>query len=142
MTLKATAIGGSKIKDAVGVSITGGDTYNTENTYKVTLNNGATTGRFTIVNKSDESKVQTVTVQTLATAMSQPANITLNLENNKTATTANVTSPEGFTLAESDINWGNGGAKWFKLNTTNVTKNGAVTIQAQLRTTKCLFINP
>ena len=51
------------IADATGVTVTGGNTYNNENTYVVTLNNNATGGSFKIVNKSDASKIQTVTVQ-------------------------------------------------------------------------------
>ena len=54
--LKATAIGSSRATDPAGVTVSGGDTYQTENTYTVTLAAGATSGSFNIVNKSDPAR--------------------------------------------------------------------------------------
>ncbi|WP_278705148.1 hypothetical protein [Parabacteroides goldsteinii] len=116
--IKATAVGGNKAIDMNGVTVSGGDTYQTENTYTVTLNNKATGGSFKIVNKSDPTKIQTVTVQApVATITSK--NVTLAVNFNQTATAA-TSSPEGFTA--SVTNWGGGGA-WFDLPTKDFGKN-------------------
>ena len=116
--LKATAIGGSRATDPAGVTVSGGDTYQTENTYTVTLAAGATSGSFNIVNKSDPAKIHTVTVQApVATITSK--NVTLAVNLNQTATAA-TSSPEGFTA--SVTNWGGGGA-WFDLPTKDFGKN-------------------
>ena len=83
------------ITDATGVTVTGGNTYNNENTYVVTLNNNATGGSFKIVNKSDASKIQTVTVQAPVATMTATnltgLPVTLGTSQNST-----VNSPEGF----------------------------------------------
>ena len=116
--IKATAVGGNKAIDMNGVTVSGGDTYQTENTYTVTLNNKATGGSFKIVNKSDPTKIQTVTVEApVATITSK--NVTLAVNLNQTATAA-TSSPEGFTA--SVTNWGGGGA-WFDLPTKDFSKN-------------------
>ena len=77
------------------MTVTGGNTYNNENTYVVTLNNNATGGSFKIVNKSDASKIQTVTVQAPVATMTATnltgLPVTLGTSQNST-----VNSPEGF----------------------------------------------
>ncbi|MEY8612869.1 DUF1566 domain-containing protein, partial [Parabacteroides segnis] len=121
--LRATAIGGSTITDAAGVTVTGGDTYNTENVYTVVLNNNATTGSFKIINKSDPAKIQTVTVQTFSAAITA---------NNLSVTAANsgnhnipVQAPAGVTASVK--NWG-GGNQWFDITTNSLNGNGNIVI--------------
>lgn len=125
ITIKATAIGGSMIADATGVTVTGGNTYNNENTYVVTLNNNATGGSFKIVNKSDASKIQTVTVQAPVATMTATnltgLPVTLGTSQNST-----VNSPEGF---QASINWGGGNA-WFDLTGGDANLNFAKTVKA------------
>ena len=121
ITIKATAIGGSMIADATGVTVTGGNTYNNENTYVVTLNNNATGGSFKIVNKSDASKIQTVTVQAPVATNLTGLPVTLGTSQNST-----VNSPEGF---QASINWGGGNA-WFDLTGGDANLNFAKTVKA------------
>ena len=116
--VKATAIGGSKAIETSGVTVTGGDTYHTENTYTVTLNNKATSGSFKIVNKSDETKIQTIRIEAPTATMTATnltsLPVTLNTSQNSAAS-----SPEGFKAAVTS--WG-GGSAWFDLTNTDFNK--------------------
>lgn len=128
ITLLATAIGGSSVSEAKGVTVTGGNTYNTENTYTITMAKDATEGSFKIVNKSDPDKVHTVTVQALSTAITA-TNITslpVNPDNSQNST---ASSPEGFKA--SVTSWGDGGA-WFELSAADFAKGG-VSIAAKVK---------
>ena len=127
--IKATAIGGSTITDAAGVTVTGGNTYNTENVYTVVLNNGATAGSFKIINKSDPTKIQTVTVQAPVTFNTAPA-ASKNLDVIASRYVDNSANfPEGFTVS---VNWNGATANWFTLNKTDFT-GGNQSIRATMK---------
>ena len=121
ITLLATAIGGSSVSDAKGVTITGGNTYNTENTYTIVMAKDATEGSFKIVNKSDPDKIHTVTVQALSTAITATniASLPVSPDNSQNST---AYSPEGFKA--SVTSWGDGSA-WFDLATSDFAKGNA-----------------
>ena len=131
--LKATAIGGSRATDPAGVTVSGGDTYQTENTYTVTLAAGATSGSFNIVNKSDPAKIHTVTVSAPdPTLKLDKTEVTLT-PSNRTVQTLKLTSGAGY--KSYSVAWG-GGTQWFSLPATvaggtnvdlNVTANTANT---------------
>ena len=131
--LKATAIGGSRATDPAGVTVSGGDTYQTENTYTVTLAAGATSGSFNIVNKSDPAKIHTVTVSAPdPTLKLDKTEVTLT-PSNGTVQTLKLTSGAGY--KSYSVAWG-GGTQWFSLPATvaggtnvdlNVTANTANT---------------
>ena len=131
--LKATAIGGSRATDPAGVTVSGGDTYQTENTYTVTLAAGATSGSFNIVNKSDPAKIHTVTVNAPdPTLKLDKTEVTLT-PSNGTVQTLKLTSGAGY--KSYSVAWG-GGTQWFSLPATvaggtnvdlNVTANTANT---------------
>lgn len=131
--LKATAIGGSRATDPAGVTVSGGDTYQTENTYTVTLAAGTTSGSFNIVNKSDPAKIHTVTVNAPdPTLKLDKTEVTLT-PSNGTVQTLKLTSGAGY--KSYSVAWG-GGTQWFSLPATvaggtnvdlNVTANTANT---------------
>ena len=131
--LKATAIGSSRATDPAGVTVSGGDTYQTENTYTVTLAAGATSGSFNIVNKSDPAKIHTVTVSAPdPTLKLDKTEVTLT-PSNGTVQTLKLTSGAGY--KSYSVAWG-GGTQWFSLPATvaggtnvdlNVTANTANT---------------
>ena len=122
--IRATAIGGSKITDPAGVTVTGGDTYNTENVYTVVLNNGATEGSFKIINKSDPEKIQTVTVQALSAEISAAKNTNITA-GNEGVTNISYKAPKGMTAVLSG--W-NGGGQWFDFNISNPNGDGNIVI--------------
>lgn len=134
--LKATSVGGSKLQgDPVGVTVTrntGGDDFNTENTYTVTWDGSTTTeGSFQLVNSQDASQVQTVTVELPVTALTA-TNVSINATAN-TAINSAATSPEGFTASVSS--WGTGGSAWFDLTPTDYGKgsqNVVIRVKANL----------
>lgn len=129
MKVKATAIGGSTITDQTGVTVTGADTYNTDNVYTIVLNNAATSGSFKIVNKSNPDKIHTVTVQAPLTVNTAPtASKNLNVATDQYIdNTANF--PEGFTVS---VNWNGATANWFTLNNTTFNSGGQ-TIRATMK---------
>lgn len=118
ITFKATAIGGSTITDAKGVTVTGGDTYNTENTFTVTLNKDATAGSFKVVNKSDPTKIHAVTVNAPEATITAANIPSLTVIQGNTTTSA-VKSPEGF---QASVTWG-GGNIWFDLTGGDANNN-------------------
>ncbi|MCD8269425.1 MAG: hypothetical protein LUD46_13905 [Parabacteroides sp.] len=62
--IKASGLGGSCIRNATGVTVTGGDSYATDNIYTVVIDNDQTTsGSFEIVNKSDADTKTGLTVE-------------------------------------------------------------------------------
>lgn len=130
ISFTATAIGGSEVTDIKGVTVTGGNSYNTENTYLVTMQKSATEGSFKVVNKSDPEKIHTVTVQAVATTITA-ANIAALTVTPGTSQNSAANSPEGFTA--SVTGWGDGSA-WFELPTGNFDK-GSVNIAAQVKQT-------
>ena len=130
ISFTATAIGGSEVTDIKGVTVTGGNSYNTENTYTVTMQKNATEGSFKVVNKSDPAKIHTVTVQAVATTITA-ANIAALTVTPGTSQNSAASSPEGFT---ADVTgWGDGSA-WFELPTGDFAK-GSVNVAARVKQT-------
>ncbi|MFV0580725.1 MAG: beta strand repeat-containing protein [Parabacteroides gordonii] len=130
ISFTATAIGGSEVTDIKGVTVTGGNSYNTENTYLVTMQKDATEGSFKVVNKSDPAKIHTVTVQAVATTITA-ANIAALTVTPGTSQNSAASSPEGFT---ADVTgWGDGSA-WFELPTGDFAK-GSVNVAARVKQT-------
>lgn len=131
--LKATAIGGSQVTEAKGVTVSGGNSYQTENTYTVTLAADAIEGSFNIVNKSDPAKIQAVAVSAPDPVLTlDKSEITLT-PSNRTVQTLKLTSVAGY--KSYSVDWG-GGTQWFSLPasvaggtdvTFNVTANAANT---------------
>ena len=131
LTVNVKAVGGSMIQNANGVTVTNATgSYNTDNTYTITLNSATTTGgSFKIVNKSDATKVTTVTVNAPASVNTAPATSkNLDVITNKYIDN-NANFPEGFTVS---VNWNGATANWFTLNNTNFN-NGNQTVRATMK---------
>lgn len=131
ITIRAKAIGGSYSGNATaGISVSGGNTYKTENDYVVTIQAGTKSGSFKIYNKSNNTQVQTVNVTATSAVMTATANTNLGVTLNGSVSPA-VTSPEGF---KTSVNWGGGNA-WFNLNKNdypNTDKNVKATVPGTL----------
>ena len=119
MNIKVSAVGGSKIEEITGVTVSGASgSYATDNTYTVTLNNTSTTsGSFKIVNQSDASKTATVTV-TGADASITASNTDVTAKANNGTDNITISSPEGCTA--SLVNGWNGGGSWFSFTKADV----------------------
>lgn len=131
LAVNVKAVGGSMIQDASGVTVTNAaGSYNTDNTYTITLNSATTTsGTFKIVNKSDDAKVTTVTVTAPASINTAPVTSkNLDVIANKYVDNS-VNFPEGFTVS---VNWNGATANWFALNSTNFG-NGNQTVRATMK---------
>lgn len=131
ITIRAKAIGGTYFGNATsGITVSGGNTYKTENDYVVTIQAGTKSGSFKIYNKSNNALVQIVNVTATSAVMTATANTNLGVTLNGSVTPA-VTSPEGF---KASVNWGGGNA-WFNLNKSdfaNTDKNVKATVPSSL----------
>lgn len=130
LAINVKSVGGSMIQNASGVTVSNAaGSYNTDNTYTITLSNASTTGgSFKIVNKSDATKVTTVTVNAPATVNTAPSNKNLDVIANR-YTDNNVNFPEGFTVS---VNWNGATSNWFTLNSTNFA-SGNQTVRTSMK---------
>lgn len=62
LNINVTAIGGTKLISQSGVTVTGGNNYNTTSTYTMKLNNNSSGVSFVVANNSDQSKRKTINV--------------------------------------------------------------------------------
>lgn len=141
ISFKASAIGGTRIESASGVTVTDPNgsitptegTYDTDYTYTVTLNDNATAGSFTVVNKLHPEQSTAITVDAPVTVAAGPASSTLSLTASGNSPVRNtVNFPEGFTAT---INW-NGGDSWFDIDNKGTAENkGSQTITCTSFTT-------
>lgn len=123
--VKVTAFGGSYLKTGVnGISVTGGNTTNTDNVYTITYASG-NGGNLVFAHKQDASKTLNINVVPLATVTTAPTspNKTLAIQSSQTNATNTYNFPEGFT-AKVD-NWGTGGSAWFTLNNSGSFGSGS-----------------
>lgn len=138
ISFKASAIGGTKIDSATDVTVTDPKgsitptegTYDTDYTYTVTLNDHATAGSFTVVNKLHPEQSAVITVATAQTVTTAPATAKdLTVASGKYVDNT-ASFPEGFT---TEVNW-NGGSQWFTVN-SNDFGSGNQTVRCTMNTT-------
>jgi hypothetical protein len=129
LNITATSIGGNKVINPSGVTVAGAGGNNTTNTYTVTLNNGASSGSFTLANNSDPSKTKTISVSAPVADVANPSNNPSLAVTPNAQTSITTSSPEGFT---ADVtNWG-GGSAWFDLP-TNSFNSGNATVYVKVK---------
>ena len=117
--LKATAIGGTKITDIKGVTVSNADgSYATDNEYQITLASTSTaSGSFKVVNRQDATKVTTVTMEAPVPDI-KANNLSVNAANNAIT---NIPVNSGAGLTASVTSWGSEGQAWFDFTTAKVS---------------------
>lgn len=138
--LKATAIGGTKITNVSGVTVTNAaGSYATSNEYQITLASATTaSGSFKVVNRQNDTKVTTVTVE--APLPDIKANsLSVNVANGA-ETQIPVNSGAGLTA--SVTSWGSGGQAWFDFTTAKVDGGDKKIVIQQKTNLSALVIKP
>ena len=139
ISFKASAIGGTRIESASGVTVTDPKgsitptegTYDTDYTYTVTLNDNATSGSFAVVNRLHPEQSTAITVDAALTVNADPtANNDLTVAPGKSVDNS-ANFPEGFT---TEVDW-DGGNQWFTVNNSNNFGSGSQTVRCTMNNT-------